>query len=136
MSRELNAAPLRVLIVEDEGLQAEELACLMQEWGHQVVAKAASVGAALDVIDAEEVDVAIVDLDLDENGFGGDLIEYLDRQQGVPSIVVSGRLTRLNRAAVGSLGSHVTAILPKPYDYDELSGALGRIAEAQNRSAA
>lgn len=111
-----NAIPpfLRILVVENNGFLAVELADLLGELGHTVIGPAATVDAALAMAEETKIDLAIIDLELDRGGFGGDVVEVLLRRQGVRSIVVSGRLTGRNLEAALSLD--LEGMLRKPFD--------------------
>jgi DNA-binding response OmpR family regulator len=54
----------RVLVVEDEFLIAMELDAVLQEAGFTVVGPVSSVGEALDAIQAERPDAAVLDVSL------------------------------------------------------------------------
>ncbi|RWO01950.1 response regulator [Mesorhizobium sp.] len=56
--------PLRVLVVEDEWLIAEDIAACLRASGHQVIGPAPSVAAALRLIGENPVDVALLDVQL------------------------------------------------------------------------
>lgn len=58
------AAPLRILVVEDEWLIAEDLSDGLRRAGHEVVACVPSVKEALAAIGSEEIDVALLDVQL------------------------------------------------------------------------
>ena len=53
-----------VLIVEDEVLVALVLKVVLEQAGHQVVGPGFSAGEALQLAEAEQPDVALVDIDL------------------------------------------------------------------------
>jgi DNA-binding LytR/AlgR family response regulator len=55
-------AGLRILIVEDEFLLARELEIEVQERGGTVLGPVASVGEALTSLDAEQPDIALLDI--------------------------------------------------------------------------
>lgn len=55
---------LRVLVVEDEWLIAEDIAAYLGASGHQVIGPAPSVAAALRLIGEHHVDVALLDVQL------------------------------------------------------------------------
>ena len=122
-------AALHVLIVEDDGLVAAELAADVLAAGHLVVGRAATTHGALELAEGEEVDVALIDVNLDGHGFGGDVAEVLLRRHGVRSIFVSGHLDASNREALLSLEPY--AMLPKPHDVDDLTAALRGVAAAR-----
>nr|WP_210334910.1 response regulator [Mesorhizobium mediterraneum] len=55
---------MRVLVVEDEWLIAEDIAACLRASGHQVIGPAPSVAAALGLIGENHVDVALLDIQL------------------------------------------------------------------------
>lgn len=57
---------LRVLVVEDEWLIAEDIAACLRASGHQVVGPAPSVAAALRLIGEDHVDMALLDVQLND----------------------------------------------------------------------
>ncbi|MCA0046402.1 response regulator [Mesorhizobium sp. B283B1A] len=54
----------RVLVVEDEWLIAEETASRLRMANYQVVGPVSSVAAALGLVDANQVDLALLDIQL------------------------------------------------------------------------
>ena len=120
-------AGLNVLIVEDDGLLAEELAGELSAAGHRVVGRAATAHGALDLAERVAVDVALVDVELDGHGFGGDVAELLLRRQGVRSVFISGHLDPPNRDVLHTLEPY--AMLPKPHDPAELLAVLGAVRD-------
>ena len=114
-----------MLIVEDDGFLAEELAGELSAAGHRVVGRAATAQGALDLAERVAVDVALVDVELDGHGFGGDVAELLLRRQGVRSVFISGHLGPPNRDVLRSLEPY--AMLAKPHDPAELLAVLGTV---------
>jgi two-component SAPR family response regulator len=55
---------LRVLIVEDENLVALLLEDMLADLGHTVIGPVARVKKALDMIQSEEIDIAILDVNI------------------------------------------------------------------------
>ncbi|PDS80440.1 response regulator [Rhizobium sp. BC49] len=55
----------RILIVEDEYFLADEARRMLEKAGATVIGPAAGVTAALDLVDNEEIDAAILDVHLD-----------------------------------------------------------------------
>jgi DNA-binding LytR/AlgR family response regulator len=79
---------LRVLIVEDEWLLAEDVASLLREAGHLIVGPVASSEAGRSLIETKKADVALLDIQLNaQNSFG--LAEYLQERM-VPFAFLSG----------------------------------------------
>jgi CheY-like chemotaxis protein len=62
-----NLKNLRILVVEDMFLVAEDLSDTLQEWGCDVVGPAARVDEALDLVAAERLDGALLDINLGDD---------------------------------------------------------------------
>lgn len=56
--------PLRILIVEDEWLVAEDHAQTLRDCGYSVIGPCATVESALDTINQETIDAALLDVEL------------------------------------------------------------------------
>ena len=78
----------RILIVEDESLVAMLLEDCLVELGYQVVATAANVDAALKLVDAGDMDLAVLDVNL-AGTLSFPVAEALEAR-GVPYIFVTG----------------------------------------------
>ena len=77
----------RVLVVEDESLLAETLCDLMQDAGCEPVGPAATVAAALGLIDRAAIDVAVLDIRLlSEMSFP---VAYALRRRGIPLVFLT-----------------------------------------------
>src|SRR3954451_23145729 len=77
----------RVLVVEDESLLAETLCDLMQGAGCEPVGPAATVAAALRLIDQASIDVAVLDIRLlSEMSFP---VAYALRRRGIPLLFLT-----------------------------------------------
>lgn len=107
----------RILIVEDEPLIAELLAMYVEELGHQVVGPAATVEAALAILEKTPPAFAILDC-----GLG--------RQESTP---VAEALAKQNLPFAFATGRGVEAlpaqfrnspIIPKPYVYEDVERVL------------
>jgi CheY-like chemotaxis protein len=86
LARELKG--LRVLVVEDEALVALQLEDMLSDLGCAVIGPAARVHQALDLLNGQRVDAAVLDLNV-----AGELVypvaEALTRR-GVPFIFATG----------------------------------------------
>jgi len=79
---------LRVLIVEDMFLVAEELSYTLQDWGCEVVGPAARVDEGLKLVESERLDGALLDVNLgDERCFP---IAAALQKQVVPFLFLTG----------------------------------------------
>jgi DNA-binding response OmpR family regulator len=110
-------AGVRVLVVEDEAMVAMLIEDALLELGCLVIGPVASVSAALQLLDVETLDAAVLDVNL-----GGEKVfPVADRlaERGVPFLFSTGY------GAVGIEQNHLDRpVLQKPYDTDRLGGAL------------
>jgi two-component system KDP operon response regulator KdpE len=118
------AAPLRILIIDDEPPIRRFLHTSLAAHGYRVF-EAADGGAGLDMIRSNPIDVLVLDLGLpDFSGF--EIIKQLrDKGSAVPIIVLSSRTDEAGKVEALDLGAddYVT----KPFGVDEL---LARIRAA------
>ena len=115
----MNAARPCIFIAEDEMCLAMMLEDLLVDVGYRVL-KAARVRAALEMVDAEHIDAAILDVNL----AGRDVFPVADALQrhGVPMLFASGY-----GAAGLPEGYRQWPMLQKPYVADQLLGAVERM---------
>lgn len=66
MKNQLSLAGLRILVVEDVFLIADELVHLLRSWNCEVVGPASNLGEALDLSEDPQIDVALLDVNLGE----------------------------------------------------------------------
>ncbi len=106
----------KVLLVEDEAIVAVMAELIIQELGHEVI-PAATVSAALEVIDNEDFDVALLDVNI----CGERVYPVADRlvEKGVPFAFATG---------YGAAGLEERfrdrTVIPKPYSDDLISRVL------------
>lgn len=85
-----NPTSVRILVVEDEPLQALDVADAVEEAGHVVVGTAATCDQALKMAESETPDLAITDLRLAEDDRDGiDVALILRRKFDIPSVFLS-----------------------------------------------
>jgi CheY-like chemotaxis protein len=107
----------KVLVVEDEMMIAMLIEDMLEEFGCNLVGPATNVPRALELIGKEQVDVAVLDLNLD----GHDTYAIADalRQKDVPFIFATG---------YGSAGLRKDyadrRVLQKPFQAKDLEAAL------------
>jgi CheY-like chemotaxis protein len=80
--------PRRVLIVEDEWLIAMEYVSILRAAGHIVVGPVATVAKAIAMLNAEQVDIGLLDFQL-SNETSAPIAKRL-AQRDIPFIVVTG----------------------------------------------
>jgi CheY-like chemotaxis protein len=115
----------KVLVVEDEMMIAMLIEDMLDEFGCNLVGPATNVPRALELIGKEQVDVAVLDLNLD----GKDTYAIADalRQKNVPFIFATG---------YGSIGMRPEyrdrAVLQKPFQAKDLEIALAGALAGSN----
>src|SRR5512140_2089704 len=110
----------RVFVVEDEMMVAWLLEDMLAETGCAVVGPAGSVKQALAMIDAEAIDVAVLDVNL--NGEMSYLIADALSARGVPFVFVTGY--DKDRLLAGYRNFPV---LQKPFHRAELTDTLAKL---------
>jgi DNA-binding response OmpR family regulator len=115
------AERLRILAVEDEALIAMELEDMLSDLGHEVIGPAATVAAALGLLEGARPDAAVVDANL-----GGEsarpVVEALVAA-GIPVVLASGYDDR----ELGKLGFGAPTV-GKPYSCRELAEAITAVS--------
>jgi two-component system, response regulator PdtaR len=109
----------RLLIVEDNWMVAEELRRKLVRAGFDVVGMAAAGRQAFEIAEEERPEVAIVDIDLQDN-IDGTTVGELLAERGVAIIY----LTAFVDLALRDARSHAVDVLGKPYRDAELFAAL------------
>ena len=112
-----------VLIVEDEVLVALVLKVVLEQAGHQVVGPAFSAGAALQLAEAEQPDLALVDIDLRSEIDGIAVARLLRDRHGTTSLFLTGQLEAARSASDAAAG-----LIPKPYDLGTVVRAIDAVA--------
>jgi len=79
---------LKVLIVEDQFIEANNLEIMLEEAGYLVCGMAKSVSEAIKIIDKEIPDLALVDIQL-KGGLSGIDLAVILKQRNIPFIYVS-----------------------------------------------
>jgi len=130
------AAPLRVLIVDDEAPARARLRDLLADCSAEmpldVIAEAATARAALDVLAEKPADVVLLDIRMPEMD-GIELAQHLQKLPDPPAIVFT---TAYDAYAIRAFEVHAIDYLLKPIRVARLKDALGRAQSTRNPSAA
>ena len=113
-----------VLIVEDEVLVALVLKVVLEQAGHQVVGPGFSAGEALQLAEAEQPDVALVDIDLRSEIDGIAVARQLRDRHGTTSLFLTGQ-----HEAARSASDAAAGLIPKPYDPGTVVRAIDAVAQ-------
>lgn len=115
----------KVLVVEDEMMIAMLIEDMLDELGCKLVGPATNVPRALEFISKEQVEVAVLDLNLD----GKDTYAIADalRQKNVPFIFATGYGSSGMRREYGN-----RPVLQKPFQAKDLETALAEALAGSN----
>ena len=111
----------RVLVVEDEMLIAFDIADALADFGWEVVGPVGSVAEALALLGNEQVDIAVLDVNL--GGTKSYPIADKLAESNVPVLFLTG-----DRASDVPPGSASSPVLSKPVDYQVLHQTLRDVA--------
>ena len=123
-----HAAAPRILVVDDE--PSIRLLCRvnLELEGHEVL-EADSLATARLALETEDVDVVLLDVHLHGEHSDALIAECHDRHPPIPVVIVSGSADAKQLAEV----SHADAILPKPFELDELIATVWNLASPRAR---
>ncbi len=114
---------LRVLVVEDEGLVALDLASIVEQFGGTVIGPVASVSEALRSAAQQPPDVALMDIRLPD-GDGIDAARQIRERHGARIVFVTGNTDPETLLRIGKFGR--APLVPKPISIDGLKRAIQR----------
>lgn len=85
----MNIDEIKILLVEDEAIWAENISCTLQEFGYQVSGIATNFGQAIDLLNALEYELVLVDININERSKGLELGQMLKKLYQKPFIYVT-----------------------------------------------
>lgn len=85
----MNTAPLKILIVEDEYITQKTLSIYLNELGYKVIATAMNYNEAIDKLNTNTIELAILDISLQDNLNGIDLANYIIKKYNIPHIFLT-----------------------------------------------
>ena len=112
---------MRVLVVEDEYLVADDISETLQELGYQVAGPAATVSEAMALIREGSIDCALLDANLD--GLSSGPIAELLASLRIPYVVVTG----YGNLSLATAELQNAPRITKPYASGELASKLSEL---------
>ena len=82
-------SPVKILIVEDELIIAEDLKEILRELDYRVIGIASDIQGARDILDRELPDIALLDIQLRDGDNGVDLAKYIRSNYRLPIIFIT-----------------------------------------------
>jgi DNA-binding NarL/FixJ family response regulator len=80
---------IRILIVEDEPIIAEDLAVILKKEGYQIAGVANDSTTALDMLHTHSPDLALLDISLGSSGSGIDIAAIINEKYKIPFIFIN-----------------------------------------------
>jgi CheY-like chemotaxis protein len=117
----------RILVVEDEALLALDLQQLLGQRGAEVIGPAGSVSQALEAINENHIDCALLDVKLGDET--ADAVAVALEQRAIPTVFVTA-------CGDGNLphGFEARPVVEKPYTEEQLLRLIGRIFDQTGTS--
>lgn len=109
---------VKVLIVEDEAIIAENISDTLEELGYEVLEPANRFSEAIELIESEHPDIAILDIQLGGRKSGIDLAIQINEQYNFPFIFLSSNTDQLTLEEAKQV--EPLAYLVKPFSKEEL----------------
>jgi DNA-binding response OmpR family regulator len=122
------AAPMRVLIVEDEPVIGMDLEDSVAASGHEVIGWATGHATAMALAEARSPDLAFIDLTL-RDGATGFLISKQLAERGVTVVLTTAQADQLSEV------EHLLGVMPKPYLPETVEEVLNYAAQKQQSTA-
>lgn len=119
------AAPLRVLVVEDEALLAMDIEAMIEDSGHEIVAEAASLFDVEQLPRDLVLDLAFVDIQLAQGTNGLDVCRHI--QHSWPNTFIVFVTANPRKIPDDYCGAH--GVIPKPFSRNGLMSAMRYIEE-------
>ncbi|MCX6186857.1 MAG: response regulator [Bacteroidetes bacterium] len=113
---------LRILIVEDEVLIAEDLKEILFEVGYTEVFKARSYAQTIKALDSKNIDIVLLDINLNDAKSGIDLGLYINQNIQIPFIYITSYSDAETVASVKQ--TNPSAFLLKPYNKAHLLASI------------
>lgn len=118
------ARGITILIAEDNDISRELMASILRMQGYEIV-PAADGNEAIAAVEAGDIDLALVDLNMEPKG-GFEFVKYLvSRGIAVPVIIITADDSSDVLTRASELG--VTRLLQKPVEPDRLAGVVQRV---------
>ena len=120
------AAPLQVLVVEDEAILAMDNEATVEETGHMVMATASSLQEVQALETDQTPDVILLDMQLADASTGLDVCAYaIEHWPGTTIVFLTANPSKIPEDFSGARG-----VISKPFSRNGLISAINFISEA------
>lgn len=115
-------AKANVLIVEDEFVISDDLSATLKEYGYSVAGVAENVDEALSILNADEIDLVLLDINLNQPVDGVQIAHIINTKYRIPFIFVTAFTDSATIERVKHTNPH--GYITKPYNDIDLMIAL------------
>jgi DNA-binding NarL/FixJ family response regulator len=113
---------LRILIVEDDAIVAEDISDFLKDLGHIPVGPAYDLEAAEELIQKQKFDIALLDIHLRNPDDGINLAKWIKEKKPVPVIFLTAYSDSMTLSKVKEI--HPEQYLVKPFNSAQLKAAI------------
>lgn len=113
---------MRILVVEDEELYADQIEMLLDKMGHEVIDVCAGSRKALDILKSKKIDLILMDIHIKGEYDGIELADLVNREHEVPIIFISSIKDDLTFNRVKRVNAR--NFILKPFDQLQLQRAI------------
>lgn len=110
---------LRVLIAEDNWVNADTMSVILEEEGATVIGPSSTVAASIELVRAEATDFALVDMNLSDSFADGLAAEL--KQRSIPFAIITAY-----RSLPTDADAHAEAVLHKPVSAKAIVDVISR----------
>jgi DNA-binding NtrC family response regulator len=121
---------MRVLVVDDEPIVLKSCRLVLEAEGWEMIS-ASSVAEALSILESITPELLLVDVKMPVHDGMYLMRQVMEKQPGIPIIVMSGYATSATIKEAEGLGAAV--FLPKPFTPDELADTLRSVARTKSK---
>lgn len=114
--------PLRILIVEDDAIIGESIHMHLESLGHAPFPPVDSEEEAMNIMSEHEVDLAFLDIRLNDGDSGIHLARYIDEQHRIPYIFLTAYTDDSTLAEVGQ--TRPSGFIVKPFRKNDMKAAI------------
>ncbi|MEQ8237746.1 MAG: response regulator [Cyclobacteriaceae bacterium] len=111
-------ATVKILVVEDEMIIANNICMILEDLGYQVLEPAINYAEALETIERDEPDLALLDIQLIGKKDGVDLAEQINSKYHFPFIFLTSNSDAKTIERVKNVNPH--AFLVKPFKKEDI----------------
>ena len=113
---------MRILIVEDEPIVADDIAVCIEEMGHDLIEICNSADQALLALEEHDIDVVLLDIKIKGDRDGIQLAQLIRQKSNIPFIFISSLYDKAT--TIRAKNAEPSAYIVKPFKDEDIQVAL------------